>query len=57
VFPQVQVVDTRKKLTREQLVVVNRVMQLEACTLDKNVTENAAKKLATQIVDKLKSLE
>lgn len=57
VFPQVQVVDTRNNLTREQLVVVSRVVQLEASTLDKNVTENAAKKLAMQIVDKLKSLK
>lgn len=57
VFPQVQVVDTRKNLTREQLVVVSRVVQLEASTLDKNVTENAAKKLAMQIIDKLKSLK
>ncbi len=56
VFPQVQVVDTRKNLTREQLVVVSRAVQLEASTLDKNVTENAAKKLAMQIIDKLKSL-
>lgn len=56
VFPQVQVVDTRKNLTREQLVVVSRAVQLEASTLDKNVTENAAKKLALQIVEKLKSL-
>ena len=55
VFPQVQIVDTRKNLTREQLVV-SRVVQLEASTLDKNVTENAAKKLATQIIDKLKSV-
>lgn len=56
VFPQVPIVDTRKNLTREQLVVVSRVVQLEASTLDKNVTENAAKKLATQIIDKLKSV-
>jgi len=55
VFPQVQVVDTRKNLTREQLVVVSRVVQLEASTLDKNVTEAAGKKLAIQIIDKLKS--
>ena len=47
---------TGRKL-QVKLVVVNRVVQLEASTLDKNVTENAAKKLATQIVDKLKSLE
>lgn len=57
VFPQVQVMDTRKNLTREQLVVVSRVVQLEASTLDKNVTEHAAKKLAMQIIDKLKSLK
>lgn len=56
VFPQVQVVDARKNLTREQLVVVSRVVQLEASTLDKNVTEAAAKKLAIQIIDKLKSV-
>lgn len=56
VFPQVQVVDTRKNLTREQLVVVSRVVQLEASTLDKNVTELAARKLATQIIEKLKSV-
>lgn len=55
VFPQVQVVDTRKNLTREQLVVVSRSVQLEASTLDKNVTEAAGRKLATQIVEKLKS--
>lgn len=53
VFPQVQVVDTRKNLTREQLVVVSRVVQLEASTLDKNVTEAAGKKLASQIIEKL----
>ncbi len=57
VFPQVQVVDTRKNLTREQLVVVSRVVQLEASTLDKNVTEAAGKKLALQIIEKLKSLK
>ncbi len=57
VFPQIQVVDTRKNLTRAQLVVVSRSVQLEASTLDKNVTENAAKKLAMQIIDKLKSLK
>ena len=51
-----QIVDTSKNLTRKQLVVVSRVVQLEASTLDKNVTENAAKKLATQIIDKLKSV-
>lgn len=56
-FPQVQIVDTRKNLTREQLVVVSRVVQLEASTLDKNVTEAAAKKLAIQIIDKLKTLK
>ena len=56
VFPQVEIVDTRKNLTREQLVVVSRVVQLEASTLDKNVTGNAAKKLATLIIDKLKSV-
>ena len=55
VFPQVQVVDTRKNLTREQIVVVSRSVQLEASTLDKNVTEAAGRKLATQIVEKLKS--
>jgi hypothetical protein len=57
VFPQVQVVDTRANLTREQLVVVSRVVQLEASTLDENVTEAAAKKLALQIVEKLQSLK
>jgi hypothetical protein len=57
VFPQVQLVDTREHLTREQLVVVSRVIQLEASTLDKNVTEAAAKKLAVQIIDKLKLLK
>lgn len=56
VFPQVQIVDTRKNLTREQLVVVSRVVQLEASTLDKNVTELAAKKLATQIIEKLNAV-
>ena len=56
VFPQVQVVDSRKKLTREQLVVVSRVVQLEASTLDKNVTEAAGVKLAMQIIEKLKSV-
>ena len=57
VFPQVQVVDTRANLTRAQLVVVSRVVQLEASTLDKNVTEAAAKNLAKQIIDKLKSIK
>ena len=57
VFPQVQVVDTRKNLTREQLVVVSRVVQLEASTLDKNVTKAAAIKLAAQIIEKLKTLK
>lgn len=57
VFPQVQVVDTRENLTREQLVVVSRVVQLEASTLDENVTEAAAKKLALQIIEKLQSLK
>lgn len=56
VFPQVQVVDARKNLTREQLVVVSRVVQLEASTLDKNVTEAAGVKLAMQIIKKLKSV-
>ena len=55
VFPQVQVVDTRANLTRAQLVVVSRVVQLDASTLDKNVTEAAARNLAKQIIDKLKS--
>ncbi|HEU4708758.1 MAG TPA: DUF2380 domain-containing protein [Methylophilaceae bacterium] len=55
VFPQVQVVDTRAGLAREQLVPVSRVVQLEASTLDRNVTEEAAKKLGRQIVDKLGS--
>lgn len=53
VFPQVQVVDTRDNLTREQLVVVSRSVQLEAGTHDKNVTEAAGVKLARQIIDKL----
>lgn len=57
VFPQVQVVDTRKNLTRAQLVVVSRAVQLEASTLDKNVTEAAAIKLANQIIEKLKTLK
>ena len=57
VFPQVQVVDTRKGLTRAELVVVSRVVQLEASTLDKNVTEAAARNLAKQIIDKLKSIK
>jgi len=57
VFPQVQVVDTRKNLTRAELVVVSRVVQLEASTLDANVTKTAGAKLATQIVDKLKSVQ
>ena len=57
VFPQVQLVDTREHLTRKQLVVVSRALQLEASTLDKNVTEAAAKKLAVQIIDKIKSLK
>ena len=57
VFPQVQVVDTRANLTRAQLVVVSRVVQLEASTLDKNVTEAAGKNLARQIIDKLKSIK
>src|SRR5690606_39111889 len=54
VFPQVQVVDTRAGLTREQLVPVSRSVQLEASTLDRNVTEAAGKKLGMQIVEKLK---
>lgn len=57
VFPQVQVVDTRTNLTREQLVVLSRSVQLEAATHDKNVTEAAARKLALQIIEKLESLE
>jgi hypothetical protein len=57
VFPQVQVVDTREGLTREQLVPVSRSVQLEASTLDRNVTEAAGKKLGGQIVDRLKRLE
>ena len=57
VFPQVQLVDARPNLTRAQLVVVSRVVQLEASTLDKNVTENAGKKLATQIIDKLNTIK
>ena len=54
VFPQVQVVDTRAGLTREQLVPVSRSVQLEASTLDRNVTEAAGKKLGRQITEKLK---
>ena len=53
VFPQVQVVDTRAGLTREQLVPVSRSVQLEASTLDRNVTEAAGKKLGRQILEKL----
>lgn len=56
VFPQVQVVDTREGLTREQLVPVSRSVQLEASTLDRNVTEAAGKKLGKQIVERLKHL-
>lgn len=56
VFPQVQVVDTRAGLTREQLVPVSRSVQLEASTLDRNVTEAAGKKLGKQIVERLKHL-
>lgn len=57
VFPQIQVVDTRTNLTREQLVVVSRSVQLEAATHDTNVTEAAAKKLALQIIEKLESVK
>jgi hypothetical protein len=53
VFPQVQVVDTREGLTREQLVPVSRSVQLEASTLNRNVTEAAGKKLGREIVEKL----
>ena len=53
VFPQVQVVDTRQGLTREQLVPVSRSIQLEASTMDRNVTDAAGKKLGKQIVEKL----
>lgn len=56
VFPQVQVIDTRQGLTREQLVPVSRSVQLEASTLDRNVTEAAGRKLAQQIIEKLQSL-
>lgn len=56
VFPQIQVVDTGKNLTRAELVVVSRAVQLEASTADKNVTEAAAAKLATQIADKLETV-
>jgi hypothetical protein len=56
VFPQVQVVDTRQRLSREALVVVSRSVQLEAATHDTNVTEAAARKLALQIIEKLDSL-
>lgn len=56
VFPQVQLVDTRKNLSREALVVVSRSVQLEAATHDTNVTEAAARKLAIQIIEKLESL-
>lgn len=55
VFPQVQVVDTRAGLSREQLVPVSRSVQLEASTLDRNVTEAAGRKLGRQIVEKLQS--
>lgn len=55
VFPQVQVVDTRQGLSREALVPVSRSVQLEASTLDRNVTEAAGKKLGEQIVEKLKN--
>lgn len=56
VFPQVQVVDTRSGLTREQLVPVSRSVQLEASTLDRNVTEAAGRKLGRQIVEKLSTI-
>ena len=56
VFPQVQIIDTRKNLTREQLVLVSRVVQLEASMVDKNVTENAGRKLAVFIIEKLSGL-
>ena len=57
VFPEVQVVDAHVYLTRSQLVLVSNVVQLEASTLDKNVTEAAGKNLARQIIDKLKSIK
>ena len=56
VFPQVQVVKTGAGLSRADLVVVSRVVQLEASTLDKNVTEAAAKNLANQIIEKLNTI-
>lgn len=56
VFPQVQVVDTRAGLTREHLVPVSRSVQLEASTLDRNVTEAAGEKLGKQIMEKLGNL-
>jgi hypothetical protein len=56
VFPRVKLVDTRKNLKREQFLVLSKTVQLEASTLDKNVTEAAGHKLAKEIIDKLKSL-
>ncbi len=57
VFPQVQVVDAKPGLARERLVPVSRYIQLEASTLDRNVTEAAGEKLAQQIIAKLKGLK
>ncbi len=56
VFPQVQLVKTGAGLSRAELVAVSRVVQLEASTLDKNVTEAAARNLAKQIIEKLRSI-
>lgn len=56
-FPRVKLLDTRPGLRPEQQLLLLKTVQLEASTLDKNVTEASARKLATQILDKLKTLK
>lgn len=53
VFPRLKLLDTRENLKPEQMLVLLKTVQLEASTLDKNVTESAGRKLAAQVIEKL----
>jgi hypothetical protein len=55
-FPRVKLLDTRQGLKPEQQLLLLKTVQLEASTLDKNVIIASARKLATQILEKLESL-
>ncbi|MEQ1602572.1 MAG: DUF2380 domain-containing protein [Methylophilaceae bacterium] len=56
-FPQIKLMDTRKGLKSESPLVLVTKVQMEASTLDKDVTVAAARKLALLVIDKLNALK